>query len=77
MRLGGKPHVPANSCAEHRTGADRQQRPLVPRSRSWRRLTAGVDMTSAVKSCEPLFQVFMMLFNLRALQEAEPVRYDG
>ena len=42
MRLGGKPHVPANSCAEHRTGADRQQRPLVPRSRSWRRLTASV-----------------------------------
>ena len=34
-------------------------------------------MTSAVKSCEPLFQVFMMLFNRRALQEAEPVRDDG
>jgi hypothetical protein len=42
MRLGGTPHVPVNSCAEHRTGADRQQRPLVPRSRSWQRLTAGV-----------------------------------
>jgi hypothetical protein len=40
-------------------------------------LKPGVDMTSAVKSCEPLFQVFMMVFNLRALQEAEPVRDDG
>jgi hypothetical protein len=43
--------------ANHRiylgTGADRQQRPL--RSRSRRRLTAGVDMTSDVKGCESLF----------------------
>jgi hypothetical protein len=42
-------HVPA----EHGTGADRIQRPLVPRSRFRRRLTAGFSVCHGINRRKP------------------------
>src|SRR5712691_2894473 len=43
----------------------------------WQPVMPHVDLTSAVKSCEPLFYVFMMFFHLRASAEPEPGTDDG
>jgi hypothetical protein len=53
--------------ADPRTGADAQEPPLVPRSGYRARLTAGVDMTSEVKSREHFGDV-CLVFALRPWQ---------
>ena len=77
LREGGPSldRAPPKIRAEPRTAADAFQRPL--RFRFQAQLSAGVAMTSNVKSRLPMFLPFLCPLRLHPWEEPEPGRHDG
>ena len=65
----------SDGAAQLGTGADAQKPPL--RCGLWVQLTAGVAMTSNVKSWQQIFLGLHAVFVLSASEKPEPVRNDG